>query len=149
MKNITTYIIESKLSSLDIDAVKNFVMKIYKASTWEEAVDKQKFGDCEKLCRKIFKQFPNMFEYLYDLDLNYSKLAVKKLNDKGDHAEMWGNHYVLVRNGQMFDFGKGTNTINEVYLLTQYNDMKDKYTIHLSKKEQECIESKIKRVGII
>ena len=96
MKSISTYITESNLGPLDIDAVKNFVMKMYKASTWKEAVDKQKFGDCEKLCRKIFKQFPDMFEYLYDLDLNYSKLAVKKLNDKGDHAEMWGNLTVLL-----------------------------------------------------
>ena len=66
---------------------------------------------------------------MYDLDINYSPIAVKKLNDIGDNGEMYGNHYVLVHDGTLYDFGKGTNSINGIYLMTQDNDMKDKYTI--------------------
>ena len=148
MKNLNIYLIESSLEPLNINSVKEFVMKLYGASTWEECVDKQKFGECENLCRKIFKKFPKMFEYLYDLDLNYSKIAMKKLREKGDTGEAFGNHYVLVRNSHIYDFGKGTNTYNGIYLLTQYEDMKDKYKITFSKEEETCISSKIKRAGI-
>lgn len=149
MKSLNKYLSESTLDELDIDAIKQYLIKLYKVSTWEECVDKQKFGDCEKLCRKIFKKFPNTFDYLYDLDLNYSKIAMKKLRATGDYEADFGNHYVLVRNSHMYDFGKGTNTYNGVYLLTQREDMKDKYNIHLSKEEQECIQSKILRAGIL
>ena len=147
MKNLSEYIFESTLSEVCIDAIKEFVMKQYKASTWEECIDKQKFGDCDKLCRKICKAFPKMFNYMYDLDINYSPIAVKKLNDIGDNGEMYGNHYVLVHDGTLYDFGKGTNSINGIYLMTQDNDMKDKYTIKLSSREQYFIKSKIKRLN--
>jgi len=148
MKTLNNYIKES-LDELDINLIKDFLIKYYKVSTWEECVDKQKFGDCDKLCRKIFKKFPNTFDYLYDLNLKYSKIAMEKLRALGDTGEDFGNHYVLVRNNHIYDFGKGTNTINGIYLLTQREDMKDKYNIHLSKEEQNCIESKIRRVGIL
>lgn len=145
MKMLNTYIKES-LNQVDIDKVKNFLIKKYKVSTWEECVDKQKFGDCRKVCTMIIKEFPDMFDHMFDCNVNYSSIAIKKLNDIGDTEEMWGNHYVLSKNKIIYDFGKGTNTISGIYLLTQDNDMKDKYTIKLSKKEQECIKDKIKRI---
>lgn len=145
MKALHEYIIESTLNSLDIDAIKNFLIKKAKVSNWEECIDKQKFGNCEKTCRSIIKQFPNVFDSMYDCSIDYSPIAVKKLNDSGDNGEMYGNHYVLSRKGVLYDFAKGTNTISGIYLLTQDNEMKDKYTINLSSKEQKCIKEKIKR----
>ena len=145
MKSIDTYIKES-LNAVDVDAVKDFLIKKYKASSWEECVDSQKFGDCRKVCSMIIKKFPGMFDCMYDCSVEYSEIAVKKLNSIGDYGEMWGNHYVLSKNRVLYDFGKGTNTISGVYLLTQYNDMKDKYTVKLSNKEQKCIKDKIKRI---
>lgn len=149
MKSLNKYLSESTLNELDIDAIKQYLIKLYKVSTWEECVDKQKFGDCCELCRNIFKKFPNMFNHLYDLNVKYSSIAMKKLRALGDTEEDFGNHYVLVRNNHMYDFGKGTNTINGIYLLTQREDMKDKYNIHFSEGEKSCIESKILRVGIL
>lgn len=144
MKDLSTYIKES-LSDVDIEQIKNFLIKRYKVSSWEECVNKQKFGDCRNVCAMIVKKFPDVFDCMYDCNVDYSKIAVKKLNDIGDNGEMFGNHYVLSKGGILYDFGKGTNTISNVYLLTQYDDMKDKYTIKLSKKEQECIKDKVKR----
>lgn len=144
MINIITYIKES-LNDINVDAVKDFLIKKYKASSWEECVDNQKFGDCRKVCSMIIKKFPGMFDCMYDCSVDYSKIAVKKLNDIGDNGEMYGNHYVLSKNRILYDFGKGTNTISGIYLLTQDEDMKDKYTVKLSNKEQECIKDKVKR----
>ena len=144
MKKLSIYVKES-LSDINIEQIKNFLIKRYKVSSWEECINKQKFGDCRSVCSMIVKEFPNVFDCMYDCNVNYSKIAVKKLNDIGDNDEMFGNHYVLSKGGILYDFGKGTNTISDVYLLTQYDDMKDKYTIKLSKKEQECIKDKVKR----
>ena len=135
----------NKLEPIDIEEIKNFLIKEYKVSNWKECIDKQKFGDCNIVCRKIFDNFPNVFNHILDLNVEYSEIAKKKLNDLGDNGEMYGNHYVLVRNKTLYDFGKGTNTINNIYLLTQYEDMRDKYRIKLSNKEITCINDKIKR----
>lgn len=134
-----------KLEEIDIDEIKNFLIKSYKVTTWKECIDKQQFGDCYKICKKILDKFPNVFNSMADLYINYSDIAKKKLNELGDNDEMWGNHFVLVRNKTLYDFGKGTNTINNIYLLTQYENMKDKYTIKLSNKERTYIIDKIKR----
>lgn len=144
MKHIKEYILESS-NPIDLNAVKDFLIKSAKVSTWEECIDKQKFGDCDNICRKIAKQFPDMFDSMYDCNVDYSPIAVKKLKDSGDNGEMFGNHYILARKGILYDFAKGANSINGIYLLTQEDDMKDKYNIKLSAGEKKQIKDKIKR----
>lgn len=137
--------IKESLEEIDIDKIKDFLIKKYKVSTWEECIDVQEFGDCNKICKLIVKKFPNTFDSLYDCSVDYSKIAIEKLNDLGDDGEMYGNHYLLSRKRTLYDFAKGTNTISGIYLLTQYDDMKDKYKIKLSSNEKKCIKEKIKR----
>jgi hypothetical protein len=145
MKDLLQYIIESKLVDLDIDAIKEFLTKRLRCRTWEECVDKQKFGDCDRLCRMIAQRFPNTFDGMYDMQIEYSDIAVKKLKEIGDDGPMFGNHYVLTRKGNIYDFAKGANSISGIYLMTAQNDMKDKYTIKYSKDEYKCITYKIRR----
>jgi len=144
MKNLNQYINEA-LSKVDIDKVKDFLIKKYKVSTWEECVDKQKFGDCEKICKMIWKEFPNMFDDAYDIYIDYTDIAMKKLNDGLDD---FGNHYILQKGSKIYDFARGANCYNGVYLLTQSEDMKDKYNVVFTKEEEKCINNKIKRVLI-
>ena len=141
MINITTYIKES-LNQLDIDAVKKFLIKKYKVSTWEECVDAQKFGDCRKICTMIWKKFPGMFDDAYDIYIDYSDIANKKKND----GITFGNHYVLQKGSKIYDFARGANCYNGVYLLTQYEDMHDKYDVVFTKAEEKCINNKILRL---
>ena len=145
MKHIKEYILESQLIDLDVEAVKNYLCQTSNSKDWNECVDKQKFGDCDKVCRKIAKKFPKMFDGMYDCSVDYSQIAIKKLKDNGDNGEMFGNHYILSRNGTLYDFAKGCNTIDGIYLLTQKDDMSDKYKVTLSKGEKEQIKDKIRR----
>jgi len=145
MKDLTQYIVESSLVDLDVDAIKTFLIKRFRSRTWEECIDKQKFGDCDKICRMIAQRFPKMFDGMYDCQIEYSDIAVKKLNDIGDHGSMFGNHYVLTRKGNIYDFAKGANSISGIYVMTGDEDMKDKYTIKYSKDEYKCITCKLRR----
>lgn len=141
MQKINIYIKEA-LSKVDIEKVKDFLIKKYHVSTWEECIDKQKFGDCRKICTMIWKEFPDMFDNAYDIDIDYTPIAMKKLNDNG---EDFGNHYVLQKGSKIYDFARGANCYNGIYLLTQYEDMHDKYDVVFTKTEEKCIKNKIKR----
>lgn len=142
MKQLSNYIKES-LNKSDIDVVKKFLMKKYKVSTWEECIDKQKFGDCDKIVRSIWENFYESFDCPVEIHIEYSKQAQELINDDG---EMNGNHYVLKKDGKYYDFARGANCINDIYVLTQNNN-KDKYDIVLTKEEENCIIDRYKRFG--
>lgn len=142
MNNLSNYINEA-LSKVDIERVKDFLIKKYHVSTWEECVDAQKFGDCRKICTMIWKKFPGMFDDAYDIYIDYTPIAMKKLND---NCEDFGNHYVLQKGSKIYDFARGANCYNGIYLLTQYEDMHDKYDVIFTKAEEKCINNKIKRL---
>ena len=141
MQKINIYIKEA-LSKVDIEKVKDFLIKKYHVSTWEECIDKQKFGDCRKICTMIWKEFPDMFDNAYDIDIDYSDIANKKTND----GITFGNHYVLQKGSKIYDFARGANCYNGVYLLTQYEDMHDKYDVIFTKAEEKYIHNKIQRI---
>jgi len=136
-------LIKESLSESDIDKVKSFLMKRYHVSTWEECIDKQKYGDCDKIVRAIWENFYEMFDCAVDLKIDFSKQAQELINDGG---EMNGNHYVLKKDRKYYDFARGANCINGIYTLTQ-NHNKDKYDIILTKEEESCIVDKYKRFG--
>ena len=128
-------------SKVDIDNIKDFLIKYYKASSWKECVDSQKYGTCDNIVRTIFKEFPNTFNIL-DIYIDFSNIAIKKIND-GD--EMYGNHYVLQHGKKIYDFARGANCINGIYVLTQKEDNSDKYDIIFTKEEEQLIKEKYKR----
>lgn len=143
MKALNEYITESLLNTVDIEAIKKFLIKRAKVSSWEECVDKQEFGTCDKIVKVIWENFYEMFDCPVDLKINYSKQAQELINDNG---EMNGNHYVLKKNNKYYDFARGANCINGIYVLTQKSN-KDKYDIIFTKEEEKCIVNKYKRFG--
>lgn len=137
MENLSNFINESKLSENNINRVKKFLIDYYKVNTWEECVDKQKYGDCKKICTLIKRQFPLLFnKYALDIHFDFSEIAKKLINDDGD---MYGNHFVLTKGQIMYDFARGANCINGIYVLTQKEDNSDKYDVILTDKEKELI----------
>lgn len=144
MKKINLYIQES-LNKVDVDKIKDFLIKKYKVSTWEECIDAQKFGTCDSIVKSIIKAFPNTFDTALDIYINFSDIAIKKLNSLGDNDDMFGNHYVLKRGTKIYDFARGANCIKGIYTLTQKEDNSDKYDIILTKEEQKLIKEIYKR----
>ena len=142
MKSLNEYITES-LSKLDIDKVKDFLIKRYHVSTWEECINKQKFGTCDSIVKSIWNKFYYMFDAPVELKIEYSDIAQKLINDSG---EMNGNHYVLKKDNKYYDFARGANCINGIYTLTQKEDNSDKYDIILTKEEENLIVDKYIRV---
>jgi len=131
----------NKLSNKNIELIKKFLIDYYKVNTWEECVDLMKFGQCQKLCRLIYKQFPNLFKnHLLNVVCDYSEQAQQLINDDED---MYGNHFLLVCGSHWYDFARGCNCINEIYVLTHNNNI-DKYDIEFSDKEKELIIASVK-----
>jgi len=133
----------SKLSLKNINLVKNFLINHYKVNTWEECVDNMNYGDCKKICKLIVKQFPNMFDkYLINVVCDFSDQAIELINDDG---QMYGNHYLLSKGNNFYDFSRGSNCINGIYVLTQNNN-KDKYDVEFTDKEKDQIEMLVREL---
>ena len=131
---------------LDIEAIKRHLIKLSKSSSWEECIEKQKFGNCTRIVSNIYRgKFGKMFDMIGEVYVNYNKNACKKCAELGDEYfithpenEWFGNHYVLIRDGKIYDFAKGANSILGVYLLDKpAGEMK--YDVEWSKDEYNKI----------
>ena len=136
MRKLSTTLNQS--SFVDVEKIKSFLMDRYNSSTWEEFVDSQKMGDCKEIVRLIWDTFPEMFSYPVEIFVDYSKQAKQLINDE---KQMKGNHFVLQNGDTYYDFARGSNCINGVYVLTQKNN-EDKYDIIFTPGEVECITNK-------
>ena len=107
----------------------------YNASTWNDFIDNQKMGGCKEIVKLIWTNFSEMFDYPVEIFINYSDQA-KNLID--DNKEMRGNHFVLLNGTTYYDFARGSNCINGIYVLTQ-KDNEDKYDIIFTPEEEKYI----------
>lgn len=117
------------------DKIKNIqalLLKYFNKSSWQQYIDSQKYGKCKNIAYLV-NQMCSDFKIVF-INQNFSKLAIKQLNDKNDFGDMCGTHYLNEYNGELYDFGKGTNTIAGIYLLK--NNKFDKYTVTLTEKEK-------------
>ena len=143
MEQLSGYI-KTKISKKNIELVKQFLIDYKHKSTWEEFVDCLKEGECRKICEEIKKHFPKMFDkMLTNIYVDYSDIAKRKINDDGP---MYGNHYVLTKKGKMYDFARGANCVNGIYVLTQKEDNSDKYDILFTEPEKELIYDEIRHL---
>lgn len=131
---------------VDIDKVKKFLMTRYNASTWEEFTDNLKFGQCKKIAKAVYCKFKDMFDGVLELEVTYNKYAcleLKRTGDEGFNTEPesnWvGNHFVVYRDNIIYDFSKGANSINGIYLLDKPNS-KSKYNIEFSEEEYLLVD---------
>ncbi len=125
------------MTKTDIERIKRYLMNYFKVNTWEECVDKQKYGNCKKICELVKNEFPNLFDKMFtNLFIEFSPIAKELIND---NQEMNGNHYVLTKNNIIYDFSRGSNCINGIYVLTQRKDSLDKYNIIMTNQEKKYI----------
>lgn len=127
------------------DKIKNIqvlLLKYFNKQSWQQYIDSQTFGNC-KLISYLVSQMCNQFKSV-EIQYNFSPLAIKELNRKKDFGDMFGNHFLNEYNGQLYDFGKGTNSIAGIYLLKQ--NKFDKYTIALTNEQKQYITKKYDRI---
>ena len=119
-----------------ITNIKNALLKYFQKETWEQYINSQRFGNCDRIAF-IVSKICNKFK-IVQLDINYSKLAIQQLHKVKDYGQMYGNHFLNMYNNTLYDFGKGTNSIRGIYLL-KFNQL-DKYTVELSNEERSLIK---------
>jgi hypothetical protein len=125
----------NKTPVVDVEKIKTFLLNRYNVSTWNDFVDNQKLGDCKEIVKLIWTNFSEMFNYPVEIFINYSDQAKNLIKDG---KEMKGNHFVLLNGKTYYDFARGSNCINGIYVLTQNNN-EDKYDIVFTPEEEECI----------
>lgn len=133
---------ELKNMTNKIKNIQALLLKYFNKNSWQQYIDSQKFGDC-KFISYLVEQMCNQFKSV-EIEYNFSKLAIKELNQKNDFGDMFGNHFLNQYNGQLYDFGKGTNTISGIYLLKQ--NKFDKYSISLTNTQKKNIIKKYQRI---
>lgn len=136
--------IKHNISKNNINKVKQFLINYYNVNSWEEYVDTRNYGDCQKVCRLIQKNFPKLFDkMLTNIYIDFSEIAKNKIHDD---KEMNGNHYVLTKKDEMYDFARGCNCINGIYVMTQMEDNSDKYNIFFTEEEKQLIYYDIQHI---
>lgn len=111
------------------EQVKQFLLNTFKMNDWKTFIDSQLYGGCQELAELIVAKFPAVKIIQGDGEL--SKKAAKKLNATSVAAKMFTHYFNKIGN-TYYDFGKGTNTESDVYLL---DGLGDKYSIELTQKE--------------
>ena len=111
------------------EQVKEFLLDTFKMKDWKTFIDSQLYGGCQELAELVVAKFPAVKIIQGDGEL--SKKAAKKLNATSVAAKMFTHYFNKIGN-TYYDFGKGTNTESDVYLL---DGLGDKYSIELTQKE--------------
>ena len=60
-----------------------------------------------------------------------------------DNKPMNGNHYILIKGNKWYDFARGANCINGIYVLTQYKNNSYKYNIIFTNSEKDLVNISI------
>jgi hypothetical protein len=99
-----------------ISHIKHQLLSYFNKSTWEEYANSLEFGQCQKISKIVYFSCPSLVT-VYSVEEHFSKESIKQLNALGDNGEMTGVHYIVKINDKFYDFGKGANTINSIYLI--------------------------------
>lgn len=103
-----------------LDEVKAALLKLYKFSTWDEFIDMQQTGQCDKIAKTVSKLFPKI--KMVSAIIDFSESAILKINDNEENNAV---HYFNKIGKNFVDFGKGTNRYNNVYILDGIDDIYD------------------------
>ena len=110
----------------DIETVKNELLKLFKISTWNEFIDMQKTGQCDFISKAVCRLFPKF--KMVSVYVNLSDEAKKKMNPGYTYA----THFLNKLNNKYYDFGKGTNCYEGVYVL---EGLGNKYDVNVTEDE--------------
>lgn len=102
------------------DEVKAALLKLYKFSSWNEFIDMQQAGQCDKIAKSVSKLFPKI--KMVSAIINFSEIAKLKINDNEEYNAV---HYFNKIGKNYVDFGKGTNKYSNIYILDGIDDLYD------------------------
>lgn len=127
----------------DIELVKNELLKLFKINSWKEFIDLQQTGQCVFISKAVCRLFPKF--KLVSVIVNFSAEANRKTNNPD---ETIASHFLNKLGNKYYDFGKGTNCYEGVYVL---DGLGDKYDVNITDKEakefSEEIEEDPKSIG--
>lgn len=103
-----------------LDEVKAALLKLYRFSSWDEFINMQQVGQCDKIAKTVCKLFPKI--KMVSAIINFSEIAKLKINDNDDYNAV---HYFNKIGKEYLDFGKGTNRYNNVYILEGIDNLYD------------------------
>ena len=121
--------------------IKQQLLKYFNKTTWEEYIDSLKFGQCQKIAKIVYFCCPQLVE-IYSGTEQFPQDVITQLNALCDNNEMIATHYIVKINDRFYDFGKGANTVNNIYLI---GTNKEKYNIEMTEAELNCFEELIFR----
>lgn len=102
------------------EQVKEFLLNTFKHNSWDSFIKVQPYGFCLELALLISTKFPQV--KLICGDGGLSKKAAVKLKAKSIADKQFVHYFNKIGN-TYYDFGKGTNTENGVYLLLGLGDV--------------------------
>jgi hypothetical protein len=102
------------------DEIKAALLKLYKFSSWNEFIDMQQTGQCDKIAKTVCKLFPKV--KMVSAYINFSDVAILELNDNEENNAI---HYFNKIGKKFVDFGKGTNRYKGIYILKGIDDLYD------------------------
>lgn len=103
----------------DIEQVKEELLKLFKFSTWKEFIDLQEAGQCDFIAKAVCRLFPKF--KMVSVYVDYSEEAKEKSNSGYTYA----THFLNKLGNTYYDFGKGTNVYDGVYILEGLGNIYD------------------------
>lgn len=112
----------------NIEQVKEELIKLFKFNSWNEFIDFQKAGQCDYIAKLVCKLFPKF--KMVSVYVDISPEAKKKMSP----GYTFAIHYLNKLNGKYYDFAKGSNCYEGVYIL---DGLGDKYDVNVTPEESE------------
>lgn len=114
--------------SPNIEKVKEELLKLFKINTWDEFINIQKSGQCDFISKAVCRLFPKF--KMVSVYVNISDEAKKKMGPGFTFA----THFLNKLGNKYYDFGKGTNCYDNVYIL---EGLGDKYDVNITEAEEK------------
>ena len=115
----------------DIEKVKEELLKLFKINTWNEFIDLQKAGQCDFISKAVCRLFPKF--KMISVYVNFSEDAKKKVSP----GALYATHFLNKLGKKYYDFGKGTNRYDGVYILEGLGDI---YDVNITEEELKQFE---------
>lgn len=118
----------------NIEDVKSELLKLFKIDTWNEFINMQKAGQCDFISKAVCRLFPKF--KMISVYVNFSEEAKKKMSP----GYTFAIHFLNKLNNKYYDFGKGTNCYEGVYVL---EGLGNKYDVNITDEEAKMFEKEM------
>lgn len=118
----------------EIEQVKTELLKLFKINSWNEFIDLQKAGQCDFISKAVCRLFPKF--KMVSVYVNISPEAKKKM----EPGFTFATHFLNKLGKKYYDFGKGTNCYEGVYVL---EGLGNKYDVNVTDEEAKMFDKEM------